>query len=48
MADGTALRAIDIKNGMIVRATVFQGEEGGLGGEPVLTSDDLTILSATE
>jgi len=48
MEDGTSLRAIDFKNGMVVRATVFQGEEGGLGGEPVLTSENLTILVVTE
>ncbi len=48
MADGTALRAFEFKSGMVVRATVFQGEEGGLGGEPVLTSQNLTIISINE
>lgn len=48
MVDGTALRPFEFKSGMIVRATVFQGEEGGLGGEPVLTSKNLTILSMSE
>lgn len=43
--DGTAIRPVDIKNGLQVRATVQQGESGGLGGEPVLTSIDLVILS---
>ncbi len=48
MADGTTIRAVDFKNGMIVRATVFQGDAGGLGGEPVLTSKNLTIISDGE
>jgi len=46
MADGRPLHPIDIRNGMQVRATVFQGEAGGLGGEPVLSSRDLTIVAA--
>lgn len=42
--DGTALRPVDIKNGLQIQATVMQGEAGGLGGEPVLVSSNLTIL----
>jgi hypothetical protein len=48
MADGRSLRPLDHKIGNIVRATVFQGEAGGLGGEPVLTSTDLVVLSLVE
>lgn len=42
--DGTAVRPVDIKNGLQIRATVQQSEAGGLGGEPVLSSTDLVIL----
>ncbi len=42
--DGTAVRPVDIKNGLQVRATVQQSESGGLGGEPVLASTNLVIL----
>ncbi len=42
--DGTAIRPVDIKNGLQIRATVQQSESGGLGGEPVLASTNLVIL----
>jgi hypothetical protein len=42
--DGTAVRPVDIKNGLQIRATVQQGEAGGLSGEPVLVSTNLTLL----
>lgn len=42
--EGTAVPALEIKKGTLVRATVEQNETGGLGGEPVLSSSDLTIL----
>ncbi|VAW42873.1 hypothetical protein MNBD_CHLOROFLEXI01-5349 [hydrothermal vent metagenome] len=42
--DGTAVAPLDIKNGRLIRATVWQNETGGLGGEPVLVSSNLTIL----
>ncbi len=44
--DGTAVPPLEIKNGRQIRATVQQNETGGLGGEPVLVSSDLTILDA--
>ena len=43
-ADGTAVPPLEIKNGRQVRATVRQSDTGGLGGEPVLASANLTIL----
>lgn len=42
--DGSTIPALDIKIGLAVRATVQQAETGGLGGEPVLISSNLTIL----
>jgi hypothetical protein len=42
--DGTAVQPLDIKNGLRIRATVQHNETGGLGGEPVLSSKDFTIL----
>ncbi|MCP5097928.1 MAG: hypothetical protein GY943_20465 [Chloroflexi bacterium] len=45
MADGSDLTPLDFKIGNIVRATVFQGESEGLGGELVLSSTDLVVIS---
>jgi hypothetical protein len=42
--DGTAVPPLEIKNGRQIRATVQQNETGGLGGEPVLVSSNLTVL----
>jgi hypothetical protein len=42
--DGTVVPPLEIKNGQQIRATVVQGEAGGLGGDPVLVSSNLTIL----
>ena len=42
--DGTAVPPLEIKNGRLIRATVQQNETGGLGGEPVLASTNLTLL----
>ena len=46
--DGTAVPALDIKNGLQIRATVQQNDTGGLGGEPVFSSTNLTILLPTD
>lgn len=48
LADGTELTALDLRNGITVRATVMQAEDVGLGGEPVLTSDDFMVLMLVE
>lgn len=48
MLDGSAIRAIDFKSGMVIRATATTSDAGGLGGEPVLSSQDLVVLSLAE
>lgn len=45
MADGSEVAPHQFQPGMVIRAMVTQGAETGLGGEPVLTSTDLTVIS---
>jgi len=48
LADGAPLSAQQLRNGITVQATVFQGNAVGLGGEPVLTSENLTVLELVD
>lgn len=48
MVDGSELTSLELRNGIFVRATVVLGDDVGLGGEPVLTSKDLTVMTLVE